>query len=109
MNVVPDESDIAVTPPELSCETLAELVLVDVASPDPEDAVEVPVFVPEFMFVALPPVFPVELPDESPSECLPPMLPPLADPSAHWWLWFSPVTVESALLSPELAVDSWSV
>lgn len=93
LNVLPDESELTVAPPELSCVTSAEFVLPDVASPEPAVADDVPLFVPVFPFVAVPPVLPAVLPDESSGSL--PMFPSLAEPSAHWWLWFSPFTDES--------------
>lgn len=72
LNVLFDESEFTVTPPELSCVTSAELVFSAIASPELAEAVEVPVLVPELEFVASPPVFPVVLPDESPDSS-PPM------------------------------------
>ena len=71
--------------------------LVAEAFPLVTEALEVPVFEPEFVFEAGPPVLPVELPLEFP--LLPaPMLPPFAEESAPWWLWFAPVTLDEAEL-----------
>ena len=71
LKVLPDESELTVTPPELSWVTSAEFVLPAVASPEPAVADEVPLFTPSFPFMASPPVFPVVLPDEFPSESEP--------------------------------------
>ena len=107
LKVLFDESELTVAPPELSCVTSAEFVLLAVASPEPAVADDVPVFVPELSFIADPPVFPAVLPDASSGSL--PMFPSVADPSAHWLFWFSPVTVESAELYPEFALDSCDV
>jgi hypothetical protein len=72
LNVLFDESESTMTPPELSCVTSAELVFPAVAEPELASADEVPVLVPELPFVASPPVLPVMLPDESPDSS-PPM------------------------------------
>jgi len=97
LNVLPDEFESTVTPPELFWVTEAEFVLLAVAAPDPAVADEVPLLTPLLSFIAEPPVFPVALPDESPSDHLP-MSPSPADPFAHWPFSFSPLTVELASL-----------
>jgi hypothetical protein len=95
LTVVPLLFDDTETEPLFVCETLTEFELVAEAFPLDTVALEVPVFDPEFVFDADPPVFPVVLPLESP---LPPMSPPLAEASAPWWLRFDPETCESAEL-----------
>lgn len=98
--------DVVETEPLFVCDTVTEFELVDDADPLVTVAVDDPVFDPELVFEALPPVLPVELPLESPP---PPMLPPLAWASPFCSLEFEPVTSDDAELPPEFAFDDWWV
>ena len=87
--------DVADAEPLFVCVTLVEFEFVADASPLVTVAVEDPVFEPELVFDAVPPMLPAVLPLESP---LPPMLPPEADASAFCSLEFLPFTSDDAEL-----------
>jgi hypothetical protein len=85
------------TAPLLVCVTVTVLVLVDEAAPVVTLAFDLPVFVPEFVFAAVPPELPAMSPADDPLE---PMSPLFADASAPCELPLLPLTPENAALKP---------
>jgi len=96
---------VADTEPPLLCVTFTVLELLADASPLLAVALDVPVFVPAFVFVAEPPALPAELSPVPPAV----MFPSWADESAFWPLALMPSTPDLAELKPEFAIASWNV
>jgi len=98
--------DVDETEPLFDCVTLAVLEFVADAAPLVTVAVDVPVFVPALVFVAVPPVLPavgvLALP-------LTLMFPSVACASACCELVFEPFTDDVARLQPEFALAVWFV